>query len=174
MSALKIFRNWRYAITSIVIAITVFALATWLPNFRLLSLVLSDPLLSLGEKISLPVKLLASIGTNFTVLSATYTILIAIILGINASLALYLVRKRVRALGGLSIGLVGITTGVLGIGCAACGSILATTILGTIGGASILSILPLQGSEFGIFGVLLSLSSTYLLMKHINKPLVCK
>ena len=169
-----VFRSWRYVLLSAVVAFVMFALATWLPNFKLLYSILKDPLVPIADKLTLPVNLLGSIATNFTTLAASYTIASALLIGMNISLFTYQVRQR-RQFSGSSAGAssLGIASGALGIGCAACNSLVLMSILGITGGAGVIGLLPLKGGEFGILGVLLLGLATYLLAKLITKPLVC-
>ena len=172
----KVFENWGYITATIVISIAVFAVAVWLPNIKLLFSIWSDGAISVADKISFPLRLLESITTNFTVLSASYTIATAILVSINISLIIYLLRMNQRNMtrGGMTAGVTGLIAGSLGMGCAACGSLILTSVLSVVGGAGILAFLPLKGGEFGIIGVALLGYSTYLLSKHINRPPVCK
>ncbi len=169
----RVFRRWRYIVIAGAVCMLIFAIATWLPNSRLLWALWSDSSISLVDKVLFPLRLLQSITTNFTAVSASYTILIALIAGINASLAVYLMRTRVLTGGSVVAGLSGLFTGSLGVGCASCGSLILTSFIGTAVGIGILAFLPLGGSEFGIAGVVLLSISTYLLAKQITKPLAC-
>lgn len=174
MKALRlVFKNRNYVALTAAVSGIVFVLATWLPNLRLLWSVWTNASVALADKIILPIRLLESITTNFTALSASYTILIAILAGINVSLAVYLVRTRVLSGGSVVAGLSGLFTGSLGVGCAACGSLVIASLLGTVTGVSLLALLPLKGGEFGILGVAFLGYSTYSLAKQITKPLVC-
>ncbi|RJQ34097.1 hypothetical protein C4568_03065 [Candidatus Parcubacteria bacterium] len=170
---LRIFTNVHSTLLALAVSLFVFVLAVWLPNLRLLFQVWTDASVSLGDKVALPINLLPSIATNFTPLSASYTIAIAILTGINVALIIHLIKTRGMLGQGTVVGASGIFTGALGLGCAACGSIILTSLVGTAGGVGILALLPLRGSEFGIIGVVLLGYSTYLLAKQINKPLVC-
>lgn len=154
---------------AISVSVLVFVFAVWLPNLRLLFSVWIDTSVSLGDKIMLPASLLLSITTNFTSLSALYTIAIAILAGINAALIVELIRARQIFAGSATISASGIVAGALGIGCAACGSLILTALAGTVLGTGALTLLPLGGGEFGIIGVLLLGYSTYLLAKQITK-----
>jgi len=149
------------------VAASIFALGVWLPNMQLLTILWSSSA-PLVDKIMLPVRLLASITTNFTPLSAAYTLVIAILSGVNVALIIELIRTRELFAGGALAGVSGIAAGTLGLGCAACGSLILTALIGTAG-ASAFAFLPLGGSEFGILGVALVGYSTYLLSKQINK-----
>ncbi|MHB1086803.1 MAG: hypothetical protein ACYCZ0_03590 [Minisyncoccota bacterium] len=156
------------------IAALVFAFAVWLPNLRLLFQVWADASVSMGDKVALPINLLSSIATNFTPLAASYTIAITVLTGINAALITELVRTRHIFAKGAAAGATGIAAGTLGLGCAACGSIILTSLLGTTGGLGVLTFLPLRGGELGIIGVALLGFSTYLLARQVTKPLVCE
>lgn len=177
MDAFRIvFRNWSYAALSAVISLAVFITATWFPNFRLLWAIWSDVSITFADKIVLPVRLLESITTNFTILSASYTIAIAVLTGINIVFVVYILKRQKQQLSaaGLTTGTFGILSGATGLGCAACGSLVISSLLATAGGASLLTLLPLRGGEFGILGVMLLGASTYFLAKHITKPPVCE
>lgn len=171
---LIVFKNRDYLALGVAVSVIVFALATWLPNIRLLWTVWSDSSVAFVDKIVLAIRLLESISTNFTMLSASYTILIAVLAGINAALMADLIRTRNVFKSGAGVGMAGMFTGMLGVGCAACGSLLLTSLVGTALGISLLAFLPLRGGEFGILGVMLLAYSTYLLAKQGTKPLVCE
>lgn len=172
----KVFRNWNYVALSAAVSIAVFIIATWLPNVRLLWAIWSDSSIALADKITFPARLLESITTNFTVLSATYTVLIATLIGINVALSVYILRVQKEQLSGAGVtaGTFGILSGTAGVGCAACGSLIASSLLVTAGGASVLTLLPLRGGEFGLLGVVLLGVATYYLLRHIAKPPVCE
>lgn len=177
MNALRaVFGNWRYAVLSGVTAALAFALAVWMPNLRLLDSILADPHVPIIDKLKLPVALLGSIGSNFSTLAASYTIMMALLLGVNVSLIAYIQKlKKLRLLSTEgAVGSLGIVSGVLGIGCAACGSLIFTSVLGTAVGAGFIALLPLKGGEFGIVGVILLAVATYLLVRQMSTAPVCK
>ncbi|MAZ56693.1 hypothetical protein CL653_02795 [bacterium] len=173
-----VFSKFRYLLMAVIVSLLVFSFAVWLPNFSLLSQVLHpDSAGSVAEKASFVLSLYGSIGTNFTAISATYTIAIAILFGMNiALLAYYITRARggVRNVGGTGVaGIGGLVSGIFGIGCAACGTFIFTTVLALFGATGLLAFLPFGGEEFGFIGVGLLVYSVYLLTKKINDPLVC-
>lgn len=172
----KVFRKPTYMILALITSSAVFAFAVWLPNLPLIVQVMGHPGVSFSQKLDLPISLLGSIITNFTLLSASYTIAIAILFGINVSMIIYFLRRRVDEVKqtGLATGLFGITSGVIGMGCAACGSFLLTSILSLVGASGILAFLPLNGGEFGILGVILLGMSLYTIAKKIQDPAICK
>ena len=175
ISTLKqVFSNVLYSVTAAVIALVVFTLALWLPNTRLIIDIFTSSSSPLLDKLKFLFSLYGSIATNFTIVSATYTILIAILFGISMSLMTYYIKKR-RTLGrsdaALSLG--GLVSGVFGIGCAACGTFLLTSFLALFGATSVLAFLPFGGEEFGFIGVGLLAYSVYAITNKISEPIVC-
>lgn len=172
----KVFQRPLYILIALVTSATVFTFAVWLPNISLIVKVMGHPGIPFSQKLSLPISLLGSIVTNFTLLSASYTIAIAILFGINLAMIIYFLRRRIVDVeqSGIATGFFGIASGVIGMGCAACGSLLLTSILSLFGATWILSFLPLAGGEFGILGVILIATSLYMTAKKIQDPAVCK
>lgn len=172
----KVFRKPGLVVLALIISASVFVFAVWLPNIKLVASIVSSPDVSFASKFELPLSLLGSIATNFTLLSATYTIAISILFGMYISLGVYFLRRRIRDIkqGGITTGFLGIASGVLGVGCGACGAFLLTSFLSLIGAGGILTFLPLGGSEFGILGVMLLAFALYKVAQQIENPLVCK
>jgi len=172
----KVFRKLTYAILALCASVVVFAFAVWLPNISLIVKVMGHPGISFSQKLNLPISLLSSIVTNFTPLSASYTIAVAVLFGVNLAMMVYYLRRKIDevAQSGITTGFFGIVSGVVGMGCAACGSFLLTSILSLFGASWILSFLPLGGGEFGVLGVILLSVSIYLIAKQIQNPAVCK
>ena len=171
----KVFRNSRLTLLAITVAVMVFLFAVWLPNLGLIKTILFDSSVSIGVKVNLPIQLIGSISTNFTLLSALYTIIIAILFGVYVAMLTYFLKRRIKEVGqgGVATGFLGIASGVLGVGCAACGSFLLTSLT-LVGAGGVLAFLPLGGSEFGIIGAVLLALAIYMTAKKIQDPLVCK
>lgn len=171
----RVFRQPRYLLLAAGTSIAVFVLATWLPNLALIATVVGSANTSLSEKLGVPISLTGSIATNFTPLAVGYTFAIALLFGIYLALLLYYFqRKRAGAKRGeVATGFLGLASGVFGIGCAACGSVILTGTLALFGAAGAIALLPLGGAEFGILGTILLAFSVYLTAKQIADPLVC-
>ena len=171
----KVFRNSRLTLLAITVAVMVFLFAVWLPNLGLIKTILFDGSVSIGVKVNLPIQLIGSISTNFTLLSALYTIAIAILFGVYVAMLTYFLKRRIKEVGqgGVATGFLGIASGILGVGCAACGSFLLTSLT-LVGAGGVLAFLPLGGSEFGIIGAVLLAWAIYMTAKKIVNPLVCK
>ncbi len=171
----KVFRHPAYVVAAAAIGSVLFILATWLPNLGLIGEVMISPNTPFTEKFNLPISLIGTITTNFTGLSASYTIAIAILFGIDVAMVTYYMRHRVTQSTrvGVSSGILGLVSGVIGMGCAACGALLLTSILSLVGATSVLLLLPLRGGEFGIIGVIVLCFSIYKVAEQIQKPNVC-
>lgn len=172
----KVLRKPIYLILALIISSAVFAFAVWLPNMPLILKVMRHPGIPLSQKLSLPISLLGSITTNFTKLSAFYTVAISVLFGVNFTMIAYFLRRRIAKVkqSGVATGVFGVISGVLGMGCAVCGSFLLTSILSLFGASGILVFLPLAGGEFGIIGVILILMSIRITAKQIQNPTVCR
>lgn len=176
VSAFKqVFSKIRYAAIAIAVGLVVFAFAVWLPNFGLIYHTALDADAPWILRVQLPVNLLGSISTNFSLFSAAYTILISILFGIYAAMVAYYFSRRISAVRseGVALGMGGVLSGVLGIGCAACGSVIATGALSFLGASGAIALLPLRGGEFGILGVILLAAAIAAIAKKITDPLVC-
>lgn len=172
----KTFSQIRYITIAVVTTAIVFMFAVWLPNLKLIGKVVLNSNASSVEKVSFLFSLLGSIQTNFSAVSASYTVVIAVLFGINTALLVYYIHSRrilaLRSEATLSIG--GLISGIFGIGCAACGTFILSSLLGVFGAIGILSFLPFGGEEFGFLGVGLLAYSIYAISRKIEDSLVCK
>lgn len=167
----EVFAHSFYIAFAGALAILAFLIAVWLPNSGLLVEVFSRSSAPLETKLKLAWSLLHGIRTNFSLFSAGYTIIIAVLFGINMTMMIYFL-KRIRsglARRDIAAGSSGIISGALGIGCAACGSF----ILSALGTTGALAILPLRGGEFGIVSVVLLTTSLFIISKKIAAPVTC-
>ncbi len=171
----QVFSKMRYIALALFVGAGIFAFAVWLPNFGLIYHTLQDADAPWILRVQLPINLLGSIQTNFSLFSATYTIAISILFGIYVAMAAYYFSRRTSVVqsGGAALGAGGMISGILGIGCAACGSVIATGTLSFLGASGAVALLPLRGGEFGLLGVVLLAASIVALAKKINDPLVC-
>ncbi len=171
----RVFALPSYIMLAGMLATTAFLLAVWLPNLGLILQIFSDSDAPLTSKLNIMFSLLGGINTNFSLLSATYTIAIAMLFGITAAMITYLVKRRRLAAAGqnIAIGSSAMASGALGIGCAACGSLIAGTMLPLLGATGALAMLPLNGEEFGILSVVLLFVSLALISKSIAEPVTC-
>ena len=171
----QVFAYPSYIALAAALAIPAFLLAVWFPNLGLIAQVFSDSNAPLAATFGIALSLLGGIGTNFTLLSAGYTIAIAGLFGLNTAMIAYLVKQRRVAAAGqsIAIGSGAVVSGVLGVGCAACGSLILGVVLPSLGAAGALAALPLNGEEFGILSVALLFVSLLLISKNIAESIAC-
>ncbi len=172
----QVFKNRGYLLLSLIVTIAVFLLSTWLVNLKLVATILLSSSADILEKLNILINLATSIGTNFTAFSRTYTITLSILFGINISLVIYYIKRQKTFLkeSGMVTSAGGLFSGMLGIGCAACGTLALGPLLSIIGAGAILTAMPFGGEEFGVLGVLIISLSIYLTTKKIQAPLSCK
>jgi len=173
----RVYQRPRYVIVTLVVALVTISMLLLLPNQALLVSIITSPTIDWGNKLAFFFSLHGVLLTNFTWFAATYTVLLAILLGVNVSLLwFYIVRSRrlARVDSRLTLtGIGGFVSGILGIGCAACGTVILAGAFKLLGIAWLLTYLPWQGAEFGVLGVLLLGLTTYTLCKRINDPVTC-
>ena len=173
----RVFIRPFHTLLAVFVAALTLSVLLLLPNKAVLTDVLQSSVVSFSAKVSFLLSLYGSLGTNFTLFTAAYTVLIAMLLGINVSLLWYY-GARARRLSAVDrtitfTGIGGFVSGLFGIGCAACGTILLAGIFNLLGIAWLITYLPLHGAEFGVIGVGLLLFTSYTLAKRINDPLLC-
>jgi len=173
----RVFYEGRYVTFAAVVALLVVSAMLLLPNLSVIVQVFGVSTLSFWEKMSFVLSLYGTIETNFTLFSAVNLILLAVLSGVNLALLRYYIKRQQvvtknAKLHVVSIG--GILSGFFGVGCAACGSVIATALLSSLGAGWLIALLPLHGVEFGIVGVILLLVSIRYLIKKISDPLTCR
>ena len=171
----QVFAYPSYIALAGVLAVLVFLLAVWFPNLGLIAQVFSASNAPLAATLGIALSLLGGIVTNFSLLSAGYTIAITVLFGLTTAMIAYLVKQRRIAAAGrnIAIGSGAVVSGVLGVGCAACGSLILGAVLPSLGAAGALAALPLNGEEFGILSVALLFVSLLLISKNIAEPIAC-
>jgi len=172
----KILKRPAYFFLALTTTFLVFTLAVWLPNIPLISKVLFTSV-PVYEKVALLFSLYGSIQTNFSLLSVLVILAVALLSGLQIALLIFFLRKvtlNKSTLNLSALGFGGLISGLFGVGCAACGTLILTSGLTFFGATSLLTLLPLGGGEFGLLGVFLLSLSIYFLTKKITEPLVCR
>ena len=171
----RVFVRPLYVALAGVLGMLAFLLAVWGPNLGLLVEVFSGHDVPLAEKLGIAFSLLGGIVTNFNLLSAIYTIAIAVLFGVTTAMTTWFLRqRRVSGVGrSVTVGSGAMASGVLGIGCAACGSLMLSIVLPSVGAAGAVAALPLEGEEFGILSVVLLFVSLLLVSKSIEESASC-
>lgn len=172
-SLVKVFRNPSYLAGAFFVALILFSIFILFPSFELISNIYSN--FGLVKAVKISFSLAVHFGANQSFLSATYISLVAILFGLNVSLIVYHLKLQKARLGGRDAAKssAGLILGLLGVGCASCGSLILVTLFSFIGAGGILIYFPLHGQEFGILAVLILLYSNYSVLKKIDAPLIC-
>ncbi len=171
----QVFADSKYILVAVTAALGVFILATWLPNLGLVWQIVVSSSVSLSDKAQVLVALIGSIGTNFTVFSALSTVAISVLFGTNLAMMMFVLslRRQFFGQGGGATSLGGLASGIFGIGCAACGTLVLGPVISFAGASAIIALLPFGGLEFSMLGMGMLGFSLFLIAKKIRDPLAC-
>ena len=173
MTVVKIIAQPKYLAVAVGVALVVIAFAAWLPNLHLITQTMTSATMTLWQKTNLITSLLGSLQTNFSPLSRLITFISAGLAGIQVSLLVFYLKQTARIQQTMGMSTLGIATSMLGVGCASCGSVVLTSLIGFGSATAVLGFLPFRGLEFGVLGIGILLAAIYFTIKKINDPLVC-
>ncbi|MBU0613515.1 hypothetical protein KKB10_05925 [Patescibacteria group bacterium] len=170
----EVFKKPSYIILATAISFVIYVISIWLPSKDLLRLVFDSELFNFGERIKFLWSMFGLIKTNFSITSGTLVVILSLLGGVNMTLFVFYFKRRVKLQKSAGISVLGIIIGFLGIGCASCGSIVLSSFIGFSAAASFIGILPFNGLEFAITGVIVLIISIYLIGSKIQNPLLCR
>ena len=170
----EVFKNPFYIVLSFAVFFLVVIFSIWLPNLSFIKHTAVSPDLEANQKYGILLASLGAINTNFTPIGRILLILVSFLFSIDFSLLIYYFQKTLVVEKSLGTGILGLVTGILGVGCASCGSVILVSVLGLTAASAFLSFLPLRGAEFGLISVAVLFYSIYLISKKISNPLFCK
>lgn len=147
--------------------------SAWLPNFQLIRQVLTGNSMNAQEKVNVLVSLLGSLQTNFTPVSRALLIISSLLSGLQIALLTYFIRQRTKIAKTAGMSFIGTGLSVLGIGCASCGSIVISSLLGLSTTAILVGGLPFKGQEFSVIGIFILLFAIKQTVDKFNKPEIC-
>src|SRR3989344_4288793 len=165
----NVFAKPIYCLIAVLSALVILAIAILLPRLSLISYIFSSDSFGLFEKWKLLFSLIGTLKSNFSNWSLLMLIVLAFFTGLNVALIIYYFKKRhdILKATGSGLGILAIISGVLGIGCASCGSVILTSVIGFTAAVSFLGVLPLKGLEFGLLAIILFIVSIFILSKKI-------
>lgn len=171
----QVFRDWRYVIVAVAAVLLAFTLSVWLRNVSLIVATFTSSLFNFGDRLLLLFRLLGGIATADTVLVAMMTIGMSLLFGVNtALLAYYFVQRRSLPPAKESATTVGgVIAAIFGIGCSACGTLVLSAVLSSVGATGLLALLPLGGGEFLLLSIALLAASIYWIAGSIQTSVVC-
>lgn len=101
------------------------------------------------------------VGTFYGTAASVAMVVIAVLAGVNIALVTYHFREHEISASGGGGSLVGVVLGLLGAGCAACGSAVLLGVLSLFGAGGLVLALPFDGLEISLLAVVALLLSTY-------------
>lgn len=150
-----------YAAISVVAGFVGFNLFVVTQNLNLFTNVVVSGSLPLEARLSVLVGLYPFVGTAFTTPQGVLLVGVAVLFGVNLSMLTYQFRENGVSLQEGSGSAAGMALGVLGAGCAACGTAVLAGVLSLFGAAGALTLLPLDGLEFALVALVLLVLSVY-------------
>jgi hypothetical protein len=170
----KVFCKNSYAFLAIAV-FTFFLVGTiFLSNHQFIGYVITSDAHAFSEKLRILWLSLGFFDSNFTKTSQIFVVIISALAGWNVSLAVYYMKGAISVRREAGVSLLGLVSGILGVGCSACGSVLFTSVFGLSASAGIIGFLPLHGAEFSLLGIILLFVSIAIVSERIVKPPTCK
>lgn len=148
-------------------------IVAWMPNFSFLWTILTSSLFSAGARARIIVSGFGGLATNFTPLSLIITITVIILTSVYLVMVVAYLEKRVFLYRETGLGASAFVLGMFGVGCASCGSVIISGLLGAGAAAGFLGFFPLNGQEFGIVSIALLLVSLGWLSRKFADPVSC-
>ncbi len=161
----------KYAGLAVLVVFGLFLFVSWFPNRELLRFAISSETISFWKLVSYSPQFFV---TNSTLVSASITAVVIALSGVNIAMLAYYLQWRITNERKAGIGTIGTLIGLMGVGCAACGSVVLSSIFGLSVAAGFLGFLPFGGIELGVLGAVVLLVSIALLGKKIINPALCK
>lgn len=165
-------RPWLFLLFACV-SVAVILIAIWLPNLNFLRHVVTTPNYTVEDRTAILLTSFGTLQTNFSPLSRWTIIIVALLTGVNVALFAHYVQTRRILERSAGVTALGTLLGMLGVGCAACGSVIVSSLLGVSATAALVGALPLRGVEFGFVGMAVLFYANYALAKKIRAPLAC-
>ena len=150
-----------YAVLSLVAGVVGLNLFVVSQNIDLFLNVVVSGNLPLNARLSVLVGLYPIIGTAFTLMESVVLLAVAVLFGVNLSMLTYQLRENRVSVRDGSGSVAGMVLGVLGAGCAACGTAVLAGVLSLVGAAGVTTLLPLEGMEFSLLALVLLVLSVY-------------
>ncbi len=171
----EVFANWRYVFLAAVCATMLFAFATYLPNFRLITSFIGNPAIPISAKAQLLWALFEGVGTSVMPLSVAAIAILSLLFGVDAAMLAYQ-WKTIRSTAPKS-GVVGSLVALRAASSVSDArravSYFGAAILSFFGASGAIALLPLHGAEFGIAGIILLLFSIRKVSIGIQNRDVC-
>ena len=148
-------------------------LAMILSNVKLLGFIFHERTFSTGFKVTSALQTIWGGRVTFRHEGGYVTLILAFLFGLNAALIERYMQRQVQLHHAAGASVIGIVVGLLGVGCAACGSAVLSSLLGAGAAVGGVAFLPYHGREFSWIGIVLVIVSMFGLARKIVEPEAC-
>ena len=100
-------------------------------------------------------------GSAYSIPVAAVLLLVSVLVGVNLAMVAYHIREHDLGAREGAGSAAGVLLGIVGAGCAACGSAVLAGVLTLVGAGGLLTLLPFHGLEFALLALVAVLLSTY-------------
>lgn len=142
-----------YALVALVSGVVVLTGFVVSQNLTLVGDLVIGGSLPLENRVNILVGLYPFLGTSYDPLSGGLLLAVAALVGVDLAMLAYHVREHGLTVEGGGSSTVGVVLGMLGAGCAACGSAILAGVLSLVGAAGAATLLPLEGLEFALLAL---------------------
>jgi hypothetical protein len=149
-----------YAVLAYVAAVTALSTFVLSQNPQFVSAVVINGSADPVSRMRALLGLYPGFGSAYSIPVAVLLLSISVLVGVNIAMLVYHVREHELGAREGTGSAAGVALGIVGAGCAACGSAILGGVLALVGAGAALTLLPLHGLEFALLGlgaVLLSL-----------------
>lgn len=154
------------------VGITYALFAILLPKISLISSSISSSYFTSSQITKIIIAIISSWNQANTLSSRLILFIGAILAGVQAGLIVYWFQLQKEMLGIKKSGF-GFVIGAISASCASCGSFILGSLVGLSASSVLLSFLPYQGLEIGIFGLIILLWSVLSTIRKIRSPVSC-
>lgn len=175
LSSLKlVFKKPLYLVLATGVILILLVINALLPQRGLIAFIFQSENFAWSVRLKIIKNLLLNIGANMTMGNKILFVVIIFLAGISIALLVYYIKRRLSLSLESGASLTGIILSLIGIGCAACGSVILSSVFGLSATVAFVGFLPLQGLELGLFSLVLLSWSIYSISKKIDKQIICK
>jgi len=169
-----VFVKRTYVILGILITLFFLLINMILVNKGVVSFIINSDFLDWQTRIEIMYEAIINTPALLSYLDIIFMVIIALLAGLSVSLLTFFIKYKIKKgkEGGMSM--VGIILSFFGIGCASCGSVILTSLIGLSASSAIIGFLPFHGIEFLFASIILLVWSIYTISKKIQNPEVCR
>lgn len=153
------------AVVSGTVALTAFVMTQ---NATLVSDTVIGGSLPVANRLTILSEIYPFVGGFYDTPSSVAMVGLAVLSGINIALVTYHFREHDLSASGSGGSAFGVVLGVLGAGCAACGSAVLFGVLSVFGAGGLVLALPFEGLEISLLAVVVLFLSTYWLSEGMR------